>query len=76
MGAEGIEPLTAIPSIKDALWLAPNFVAQVFVFIGTLFFFILIHSDLYSATRLGERRGAVDRTVAKYFAGVSLVNIG
>lgn len=75
VGAEQVEPQTAIPSVSDALWLAPNFVAQVFVFVGTLFFFVLTRDGLYA--NLGARESRLrdaDRAVSRYFAAVTLVN--
>lgn len=77
VGAESVEPQAAIPSVSDALWLAPSFVSQVFIFIGTLFFFVLTRNDLYQRTGgLETQLRKADRTVSKYFAAVTLVNAG
>ena len=76
VGAENVEPQTAVPSVSDALWLAPSFVSQMFIFIGTLFFFVLTRNDLYKgAGHLEDQFRKADRTVSKYFAAVTLVNI-
>jgi predicted PurR-regulated permease PerM len=67
----------AIPSIMDALWLAPNFGAQLFIFIGTLFFFVLTREDVYAAAhRFQTRLHSADRAVARYFLAVTIVNAG
>lgn len=66
-----------IPTIMDAIWLAPNFGAAFLIFVGTLFFFVLTRADLYRAAgRQSEALFRADRAVARYFAAVSLVNVG
>lgn len=66
-----------LPTMMDALWLAPNFGGQVLIFVGTLFLFVLTRNDLYaSADRLCERLFRAERAVARYFAAVTIVNIG
>lgn len=73
--AEGSE--SALPTVRDALWMAPNFGGQFFVFVGTLFFFVLTRNDLYSAVgSLEPKLRKADRAVARYFAAVTLVNAG
>ncbi|MBY6058038.1 AI-2E family transporter [Leisingera daeponensis] len=77
VGAESVEPQTAIPSVGDALWLAPSFVSQVFIFIGTLFFFTLTRNELYDLTGpLKPRLKHADKVVSRYFAAITLVNTG
>jgi len=66
-----------LPSVMDAIWLAPNFGASVLIFAGTLFFFVLTRKDIYATT--GRYRAALfraDRAVARYFAAVTIINIG
>lgn len=76
VGGEQAAPESAIPSITDALWLAPNFAAQTFVFVGTLFFFVLTREDVYAKLGArGSRLRQADRAVSRYFAAVTLVNI-
>lgn len=66
-----------LPTMVDALWLAPNFGAQMLIFAGTLFLFVLTRNDLYaSAARLCERLFKAERAVARYFAAVTIVNTG
>lgn len=77
VGAEAVEPQTAIPSVRDALWLAPSFVSQVFIFVGTLFFFTLTRNDLYRQMgALENRLQRADKIVSSYFAAITLVNTG
>ncbi|WP_323771469.1 AI-2E family transporter [Antarctobacter sp.] len=73
-GADG-DAKSALPSVRDALWLAPNFGAQFFIFIGTLFFFVLTRNEIYSTVGVLEPKlRKADRAVARYFAAVTLVN--
>lgn len=66
-----------IPSVSQAIWLAPNFGAQFLIFVGTLFFFVLTRNELYAALpQRAETLLRADRAVSSYFAAVSLVNTG
>ena len=77
VGAEALEPQGTIPSITDALWLAPNFGAQLFIFMGALFFFVLTRNELYAAAGAYEvKLKKADRAVSRYFGAVTLVNSG
>ena len=77
VGAETVEPQTVIPSVSDALWLAPNFGAQVFIFVGTLFFFVLTRDQIYDAAGpLKARLYSADASISRYFAAVTLINAG
>ena len=78
VGGESTEETeTAIPSVTDALYLAPSFVSQVFIFVGTLFFFVLTRNDIYErAGSSAEHLHKADRAVSRYFGAVTLVNIG
>jgi predicted PurR-regulated permease PerM len=92
MAAEGSAPppateATALPTMADAIMLAPAIVGQVMIFSGVLFFFLLTRHDIY-ATAAHSLSGHVDdiqivarlrraeRHVARYFLTVSLVNAG
>ncbi|WP_424972798.1 AI-2E family transporter [Dinoroseobacter sp. S76] len=67
----------SVPTVMDALLLAPNFGAQMLVFVGTLFFFVLARNDLYdNAGSFRDRLFRADRAVSRYFATVTLVNTG
>lgn len=67
----------SIPTVMDALLLAPNFGAQVLIFVGTLFFFILARNEIYAtAGSFRDRLFVADRAVSRYFAAVTLVNTG
>lgn len=77
VGANGDAPTANVPSLRDALWLAPNFGAQVFIFIGTFFFFLLTRDTLYSAAGpLQKKLYKADALVSRYFAAVTMVNAG
>ncbi len=74
-GEDAVE--NAIPSVAEALWLAPNLLGQLLVFAGTLFFFLLTRDELYSA--VPQYRVALktaDRAVAFYFITITLINLG
>lgn len=77
VGAEKSDTPTTVPSIGDALWLAPNLGAQVFIFVGTFFFFILTREEIYAAAgQLEAKLYRADALVSRYFAAVTVVNIG
>lgn len=77
VGAETAEEGAELPSVSDALWLAPNLGAQVFLFIGSFFFFVLTRNDLYNATGpLKDRFYRADALVSRYFTAVTIVNTG
>ncbi len=70
-----------IPSMTDALLLAPSIAAQVLIFIGTLFFFLLTREEIYlwlarmtplSRAQLRE----VERVVSRYFLTITVINAG
>ncbi|WP_425038133.1 AI-2E family transporter [Primorskyibacter sp. S187A] len=67
----------AIPSLLSALWYAPNFMAQLLIFSGTLFFFLLTRDDLYGVipSKADDLRRA-DRAVSHYFTTIALINAG
>ncbi|MAU46979.1 MAG: AI-2E family transporter [Yangia sp.] len=78
---------TGVPTMKDALFLAPVILAQALVFLGGLFFFLLTRNDIYRwmAHRIGsgpetpmmlERFCAAEKMVSRYFAAISVVNAG
>lgn len=77
VGGETVDQPANIPSVMDAIWLAPNLGAQVFIFIGTFFFFLLTRDEIYGAAgKMKERLYRADALVSKYFAAVTLVNVG
>ncbi|WP_223426286.1 AI-2E family transporter [Tateyamaria pelophila] len=74
-GAEAESP--KLPTVMDAIWLAPGLGASVLIFAGTLFFFVLTRADLYnSAGRFSATLFKADRAVARYFLAVTIVNLG
>lgn len=67
----------AVPTLIDALWMAPNFMAQAMIFSGTLFFFVMTGEEIYDS--LPARRQALraaDRAVSHYFITVTAINAG
>ncbi|WP_353474074.1 AI-2E family transporter [Salipiger sp. H15] len=78
---------SGMPSITDALYVAPVIAGQALVFFGGLFFFLLTRWSIYSwmAHRIGDntttaaildRFCAAETSVARYFATISVINIG
>ncbi len=68
----------ALPNVIGALWLAPNLVGQIFITVGTIFFFILTRDEIYKATGPATyaRLGEADRAVSHYFLTITLINTG
>lgn len=67
----------AVPTIIDALWMAPNFAAQSLIFAGTLFFFVLTGDQIYSLLpRRAKALREADRAVSHYFVTVTTINAG
>ncbi len=73
-GEEAVEQ--AMPSVIDALWLAPNMMAQALITIGTLFFFLLTRDEIYQWAGRGfaDRLATADRAVSHYFITIGIVN--
>ncbi|QHQ35033.1 AI-2E family transporter [Algicella marina] len=72
-------------SMMSALSFAPTLMAQIVIFIGALFFFVLTRREIYDAlTRLGStpemrqsiahRLVAAEHYVSRYFAAITLIN--
>jgi predicted PurR-regulated permease PerM len=77
----------ALPSVEQALFMAPAILSQAMIFIGTLFFFILTRDEVYDfiARRLvadelrmetAHRLRAAERQVGRYFLTISIINAG
>ncbi|MCG6882498.1 MAG: AI-2E family transporter [Silicimonas sp.] len=79
-------PADAIPSVEDVVLLAPAIFAQMLVFLGTFFFFLLTKREIYQAA--SKRLAAPDkrieftllllsaeRRVARYFLTISTINL-
>lgn len=76
-GENGDAMEAAMPTLTAALWGAPNFAAQLMIFGGTLFFFILVRDDLYETLPVDTRAlCAADEAVSYYFVTVTLINAG
>ncbi|GHF55068.1 AI-2E family transporter [Seohaeicola zhoushanensis] len=81
------EDKVAIPSVTDAIMAAPAILSQILIFAGTLFFFLLTRSEIYSWVTLrlcapGERAGMAkrlrraERNVSRYFLTITMINAG
>lgn len=77
----------SMPSLTSTLFLAPLVLAQVLIFGGTLFFFLLTRKGIYQwlarwigtsrDTEIIQRRFAnAERLVARYFLTIAIVNTG
>lgn len=79
-------PLDSMPSVADAVLLAPALVAQATIFAGVLFFFLVSRHDLYAeigaafpnaeTVQIVARLRRAERHVSRYFLTISLVNVG
>ncbi len=72
-----------LPSMTDALFYAPGFVATVMVFVATLYFFLLSRREVYGwiagspAVPLGiADLLEAEREVSRYFLTITLINAG
>lgn len=83
--AERTAPDVPLPSVSDALFLAPAIAAQILVFAGTLFFFLLSRSEILDwiaravakegeAAAMARQLARAERRVARYFLTISLIN--
>lgn len=84
-GGESDGGPTPMPTLSGTLYLAPVVLAQVLIFGGTLFFFLLTRKGIYqwSARWIGDsndtaiilrRFTTAERLVARYFLTISIVN--
>jgi len=83
-GDEEASEQVSVPRMTDALYYAPAIAAQVMIFVGTLFFFLLSRNDIYQwvADRFPERRRVVtawflkraERRVSRYFLTITMIN--
>lgn len=75
VGVSNGENSADIPSVMDAIWLAPGIGAKFFIFVGTLFFFVLTRDEIYAlAGRHKSTFFTAERVVARYFATVTGIN--
>lgn len=79
------EGVQGLPSVADAILLAPAIVAQATIFAGVLFFFLLTRHDLYAGVariaapnadpfQIVARLRRAERHVSRYFLTVSMIN--
>ncbi|WP_172300286.1 AI-2E family transporter [Pseudoruegeria sp. HB172150] len=76
-----------VPSVADALWLAPSILARVAVFAGTLFFFLATREDIYrwlsrhipgrdDSEDIERRLLEAEWRVSRYFLTIAMINAG
>lgn len=81
------EEAIEMPTVTDALMIAPGLAAQILTFTGTLFFFLLTRDDIYEwiAVSFAEasRRGVMarrlreaEKSVSRYFLTIAMINAG
>lgn len=86
-GQNGAEPAAEGPSVADALWLAPQVLAKVAVFAGTLFFFMATRQEIYRWLALNvtwarrprdiqARLLRAETRVSRYFLTIAAINAG
>ena len=69
-----------VPSLTDALFYAPTFLAQFMIFAGTLYFFLLAKDEVYRAIGSSLERltpsdfEKAERRVAKYVITITTIN--
>ncbi|MGB0659379.1 MAG: AI-2E family transporter [Mangrovicoccus sp.] len=74
-----------LPSFMDAVLFAPQLAAQLLIFLGVLFFFILTRTEIYkwlgqhfAITSSGEETEALlhaaDQSVSRYFVTITAIN--
>ena len=80
-GSSGGSDADNMPTLSDAAWMAPLALAQIVLFLGGLFFFLVGKDDLYSALtdrlRICHPGACVsaETRVARYFGTVTLINL-
>lgn len=85
--AQAAEEGVDLPTVTDALMIAPAILSQILIFSGALFFFLLTRSEIYDwvSLRLSDRGGRAelaqrlrraDRNVSRYFSTITLINAG
>lgn len=75
-------PAFEVPPLSDALFYAPQFLAQVMMFIGVLYFFLMTRPEVYTwlgANLRGFEEADFTRAevqVAQYFLTITAINAG
>ncbi len=76
-----------MPTLMDALFFAPAILAQIAIFLGALFFFLLTRQSVYEflSSRIGSRRDTdvimarfrnAEKVISRYFLVVTIINTG
>lgn len=85
--AVAAEEEVPLPSLTDAVLVVPGVLAQIFVFAGALFFFMLTREEIYAfvsrrltapgeTVQMAMRLRAAERKVSRYFLAITVVNAG
>ena len=81
------EESVTVPTVADAIMIAPAILSRILIFAGTLFFFLLTRAEIYdwvslrlsgrgTRAQLALRLRLAERNVARYFLTVTLINAG
>ncbi len=86
----GSDAAARIPSVTDALLMAPGLLSQLLIFVGVLFFYLLSRDEILdwiarvceaaatsgqdTATAVRARLETAERDVSRYFVTVTLIN--
>ncbi len=83
---EATAAATQMPTVTDALFLAPVLVAHFLIFVGTLFFFLLTRKNIYDwfSRQLGgqnqatveKRITSAEQMVSRYVLTIAIINLG
>ncbi|MEP3331098.1 AI-2E family transporter [Sedimentitalea sp.] len=83
---DGEAATTSMPTVTDALFLAPVLVTHLLIFVGTLFFFLLTRKNIYDwfSHQLGgddfssvaDRITNSEQMVSRYVLTISIINVG
>ena len=87
LNVKGEEDSAQVPSLSTALFLAPQLLAQILIFVGTLFFFLLTRNGIYAwmsaliggaghAEEVHTRFTTAEHLVSRYFLTITAINVG
>ena len=78
----GDQGAMSVPSLTDALFYAPQFMARLLIFVGTLYFFLLVRTEIYDG--LSRTIGPLAKSdlqlaakqVSRYVLTIAAINAG
>ncbi|PUB14926.1 uncharacterized protein DUF20 [Yoonia sediminilitoris] len=80
-GSDSERGAVAMPSVTDALFVAPQFAAQFLIFTGTLYFFLMSRNAIYEWTSKTFKRFGEDelrdagKQVSRYVLTITAINL-